>query len=459
MKLMSKNNLLATICLGLMLTLSACGGDSQNDTQSAITALSGPPAAAPAETVVTFNAPRNSFAIKRTIYSFSVSDKGIVGNQTLLQTDKTNVKFTDFTVNLLAGDKSKTIAAADLNALIELYVAFMNRVPDADGMIYWIAEIKNGRSIEQLADNFYTSAIAYSDLTGYSSAMTNTDFVKRIYLNVLGRSEVDQEGLNYWTAELNSGRKSRGNLVRTIVGSAHSFKGKAEYGWVADLLDNKVTVGTYFSIEQGLNYNSPAESISKGMEIAAAVTATDISAAKNKIGVTDTSFDLRTSPPPAPTVKIVTTLGTIIVELNPDNAPITVANFLRYTDVGFYGNKIFHRVISNFMIQGGGFTADMVQASTYAPIVLEANNGLSNVRGSIAMARTNVLNSATSQFFINVVDNTFLDTSGGGYAVFGKVISGMDVVDKIRVVPTGSKNNYPDVPVTTVSITSVTRTN
>nr|WP_230408446.1 peptidylprolyl isomerase [Undibacterium flavidum] len=195
------------------------------------------------------------------------------------------------------------------------------------------------------------------------------------------------------------------------------------------------------------------------MEIAAAVTATDISAAKNKIGVTDTSFDLRTSPPPAPTVKIVTTLGTIIVELNPDNAPITVANFLRYTDVGFYGNKIFHRVISNFMIQGGGFTADMVQASTYAPIVLEANNGLSNVRGSIAMARTNVLNSATSQFFINVVDNTFLDTSGGGYAVFGKVISGMDVVDKIRVVPTGSKNNYPDVPVTTVSITSVTRTN
>lgn len=457
MKFMSKNNILATIGLGLLLTLSACGGN-QNTSQPTAVQLSSPPAAAPADTVANFSAPRNSFAIKRTSTSFSVTDKGIVGNVTKLQTTQTSVKFADFTVSLLAGDKSKVIAAADLNTLIELYIAFFNRVPDAEGMIYWINEIKGGKSIEQLADNFYSAAIAYSSLTGYSDTMTSTEFVKKIYKNVLGRNEVDQTGLDYWTDELNSGRKSRGNLIRTIINSAHSFKGNAEFGWVADLLDNKVSVGNYFSIQQGLNYNTEAESISKGMEIAAAVTSTDISAAKNIIGVTDTALDLRT-PAPAPQVTIATSLGNIVVELNPSKAPITVTNFLRYTDVGFYSNKIFHRVISNFMIQGGGFNVDLVQASTYSPITLEANNGLSNVRGTIAMARTSVLNSATAQFFINVVDNVYLDTSGGGYAVFGQVVSGMDIVDKIRVVPTATKNGYSDVPVTPVMITSVTRAN
>lgn len=457
MKFMSKNNILATIGLGLLLTLSACGGN-QNTSQPTAVQLNSPPAAAPADTVANFSAPRNSFAIKRTSTSFSVTDKGIVGNVTKLQTTQTSVKFADFTVSLLAGDKSKVIAAADLNTLIELYIAFFNRVPDAEGMIYWINEIKGGKSIEQLADNFYSAAIAYSSLTGYSDTMTSTEFVKKIYKNVLGRNEVDQTGLDYWTDELNSGRKSRGNLIRTIINSAHSFKGNAEFGWVADLLDNKVSVGNYFSIQQGLNYNTEAESISKGMEIAAAVTSTDISAAKNIIGVTDTALDLRT-PAPAPQVTIATSLGNIVVELNPSKAPITVTNFLRYTDVGFYSNKIFHRVISNFMIQGGGFNVDLVQASTYSPITLEANNGLSNVRGTIAMARTSVLNSATAQFFINVVDNVYLDTSGGGYAVFGQVVSGMDIVDKIRVVPTATKNGYSDVPVTPVMITSVTRAN
>ncbi|MFZ6817266.1 peptidylprolyl isomerase [Undibacterium sp. Ji22W] len=458
MKLMSKNNILAIIILGLTLTLSACGGNSQTSTSpSASNQLSGPPAAAPADTIANFNASRNSFVIKRTGLSFTVSDKASTPNVVNLQPTQTTVKFTDFTVSLLVGDKSKTIAATDLNTLIELYIAFFNRVPDAEGMIYWISEIKAGKSIEQLADNFYTAAIAYSDLTGYSDTMSSTDFVRKIYKNVLGRNEVDQDGLTYWSGEIDSRRKSRGNLIRTIINSAHSFKGTADYGWVADLLDNKVTVGNYFSIQQGLTYNNQTDSITKGIEIAAAVTATDVNTAKNIIGATDTLLDLRTPPPPV--VKIATSLGDILVELNPSKAPITVANFLRYTDVGFYSNKIFHRVISNFMIQGGGFNVDLVQASTYSPITLEANNGLSNVRGSIAMARTSVLNSATSQFFINVVDNVYLDTSSGGYAVFGQVISGMDIVDKIRVVPTATKNGYTDVPVTAVMITSVTRAN
>nr|WP_329604211.1 peptidylprolyl isomerase [Undibacterium nitidum] len=176
------------------------------------------------------------------------------------------------------------------------------------------------------------------------------------------------------------------------------------------------------------------------------------------MGVNDPTLDLRTAAP-APQVTMKTSMGDIVIELNPAKAPITSANFLRYVDVGFYSNKIFHRVISNFMIQGGGFTPDLVQASTYPPIKLEVNNGLSNVRGTIAMARTSVLDSATSQFFINVVDNTFLDTSGGGYAVFGQVVSGMDVVDKIKGVPTSTRGSYADVPVTTVSILSAERSN
>ncbi|MFZ6798212.1 peptidylprolyl isomerase [Undibacterium sp. Di24W] len=193
------------------------------------------------------------------------------------------------------------------------------------------------------------------------------------------------------------------------------------------------------------------------MDIAKLVSATDIKAARDYIGVTDT-IDL-TVAAPIPQVSIKTSMGEIIVELNPTKAPITAANFLRYTDVGFYSNKIFHRVISNFMIQGGGFNQDMVEASTYSPIKLEVNNGLSNLRGTIAMARTSVYDSATSQFFINVVDNVFLDTNGGGYAVFGKVVSGMDVVDKIKAVPTTTRSGYSDVPTTPVIINSVSRSN
>ncbi|MFZ6801160.1 peptidylprolyl isomerase [Undibacterium sp. Di24W] len=159
-----------------------------------------------------------------------------------------------------------------------------------------------------------------------------------------------------------------------------------------------------------------------------------------------------------PQVTVVTNQGTVVLELNPAKAPITVDNFLSYTETGFYVNKIFHRVIKDFMIQGGGFSADLTQAVTQAPIKLEVGKGLSNIRGSIAMARTSVLDSATSQFFINVVDNLTLDTSAGGYAVFGKVVSGLDVVDKIKVVPTSTRGGMADVPDTAVVINSMLQT-
>lgn len=163
-----------------------------------------------------------------------------------------------------------------------------------------------------------------------------------------------------------------------------------------------------------------------------------------------------------PVVVMETNKGTIKIELWADKAPITVENFLRYTDNDFYDGLIFHRVISGFMIQGGGFDPDMVQKSTYEPIKNEATNGEANNRGTIAMARTNVVDSATSQFFINLEDNDFLNHTsetprGYGYAVFGEVVEGMDVVDEIAGVATGNVRGYGDVPNEPVVINSVSR--
>jgi peptidyl-prolyl cis-trans isomerase A (cyclophilin A) len=160
-----------------------------------------------------------------------------------------------------------------------------------------------------------------------------------------------------------------------------------------------------------------------------------------------------------PRVLLATSLGDITVQLDPEKAPKTVANFLDYVKSGHYDGTVFHRVMDGFMIQGGGFTADMAQKPTRAPIPLEAKNGLKNERGTVAMARTAVADSATSQFFINVVDNPRLDypsPDGNGYAVFGRVVAGMDVVDKIRKVETGNKGGHQNVPVTPVAIRSAT---
>ena len=163
-----------------------------------------------------------------------------------------------------------------------------------------------------------------------------------------------------------------------------------------------------------------------------------------------------------PRVKLDTSQGTIVVELNAEKAPKTVENFVQYARDGFYKATIFHRVISNFMIQGGGFTPDFQQKPTRPPIPNEAKNGLKNIRGTIAMARTGDPHSATAQFFINVKDNPSLDypgQDGWGYTVFGQVVEGMDVVDKIRRLPTGSggpDNRFQDVPKIPVVIQSVT---
>jgi peptidyl-prolyl cis-trans isomerase B (cyclophilin B) len=157
-------------------------------------------------------------------------------------------------------------------------------------------------------------------------------------------------------------------------------------------------------------------------------------------------------------VKFTTSMGVIIAELDAAKAPISVDNFVKYVESGHYNGTIFHRVIGNFMIQGGGFTEDMQQKPTRPPIKNESTNGLPNAPYTLAMARTGVRDSATAQFFINVKDNAFLNYSGEapngwGYAVFGKVVEGMDVVDKIKAVPTGNRNGHSDVPQNPVMIT------
>jgi len=186
---------------------------------------------------------------------------------------------------------------------------------------------------------------------------------------------------------------------------------------------------------------------------------------KNSTGQTPQSKNTQTAEPNKPQtqepnnpkVKLQTTLGDIVVELDSRAAPVTVKNFLRYVEEGFFDGTIFHRVIPNFMIQGGGFTPDMRQKQTHEPITNEASNGLKNNRGAIAMARKNDPNSATGQFFINLKNNASLNYAGQskpGYAVFGKVVEGMDVVDKIAAVPTETKGPHADVPVTTIVIRS-----
>ena len=158
-------------------------------------------------------------------------------------------------------------------------------------------------------------------------------------------------------------------------------------------------------------------------------------------------------------IQFETSLGDFTVEVDEKSAPISSKNFLRYVDEGFFDGTVFHRVIPGFMVQGGGFSPDMGHKSGHDPIRNEADNGLRNLRGTLAMARTNELHSATSQFFVNLVDNAFLDHKSGsyGYAVFGRVTAGMDVIDKIAKVKTGRRNGHDDVPAEAVVIKSARR--
>ena len=237
-----------------------------------------------------FSGNQANYTVRKTGTGYILVDKkGADGTDTLLNIEA--IKFTDKTINLTVQAKAASAPQADVIRLVELYTAFFNRVPDADGMSFWIGEIKAGKTINQVAESFYNAGVNYSSLTGFSSTMKNADFINVIYKNVLGRKDgADAGGLSFWEGEITSGRATRGTLVTNILDSAHTFKGDKTWGWVADLLDNKITVAKKFSIDMGLNYNTPEESITKGMAIASAITPTDTSAAVTLIGVTEANF-------------------------------------------------------------------------------------------------------------------------------------------------------------------------
>jgi hypothetical protein len=233
-----------------------------------------------------FTSARSGYSVTATATGYTVMDElGSDGTDTLSSVERR--QFSDKSINLTVGDTARTVTETQLDSLVELYIAYINRVPDADGMAFWIGQLKAGQSLDQIGEAFYGAAVQFSSLTGYSTTMTNADFVTLVYSNVLGRSSPDAGGLAFWSNALASGSATRGTLVASILGSAHTFKGHAEFGYVADLLDNKIAVGKAFAISNGLVYNSSQDSITNGMAIAAAVTPTDTAAAIALIGVTD----------------------------------------------------------------------------------------------------------------------------------------------------------------------------
>ncbi len=203
-------------------------------------------------------------------------------------TEAKRIVFDDLTLNLEVNDVASTISESALNRIAELYVAFFNRVPDGDGMEYWIGQYRAGKSVNEIAESFYSAGVFYSEITGYRPDMTRAEFISVIYKNVLGRNEVDSAGMAYWDAALASGTETKATLVNTILNVAHSMEfsnPNNSYHWVQKLINNKLDIAKTISVEWGVNYNSPEDSISKGMAIAAAVTSEGIDQAIGLVGV------------------------------------------------------------------------------------------------------------------------------------------------------------------------------
>jgi len=208
---------------------------------------------------------------------------GTDGTDTVKNVEK--LQFNDASINLAIQAKAASIDPAALKTIQELYLGFFKRVPDADGLGYWIDQYKAGQTIKQIADSFYDAGVQYSTVTGYSSTMTNDAFIAIVYKNVLNRPTVDTAGLDYWLNQLATGGKSRGEMVSDLITAAHGYANDATWNWVDKLLNNKATVADKFAVSWGMGYTTPDESITKGMDIINAVTDTDTSAAINLVGV------------------------------------------------------------------------------------------------------------------------------------------------------------------------------
>lgn len=281
--------------------LTACGGSETatslvTDTRLAAATVVGDQAA--------FTGNRANYTIVKSASGYTVIDGTGVDGTTNLANSIQRLKFGDVTVNLTVSAEAQAINSGELKRLIELYIAFFNRVPEADGLAYWIGRYRAGERIDQISESFYSAAVQYPNLTGYSVTMTPSEFVRLIYRNVLGRSGTTappDEDVQYWAGQLASGAATKGTLVQAMLDSAHTFNGHLTWGWVPALLDNKYTVGHYFAVQQGLSYNTPETSIARTMEIASAVTPQGIDEAVRKIPVTSGTPPVDpATPEPAP---------------------------------------------------------------------------------------------------------------------------------------------------------------
>jgi hypothetical protein len=278
----------------LLCLLTACGGNTASDTSSS--PMQAPPlAAAPADDTVTFLEPRKNYTLLHSPSSISVTHN--ITKVTTTHLNAKHIQFSDVSVNLMVAQNAKTISGKDLNSLIDLYVAFFNRVPDADGLNYWIDTFKAGATLEQIGANFYLVAKQYPDITGYDAKMNDEAFVRLIYKNVLGRvgsTAPPDSHVDYWVKDLQKGL-SKEKLVAVMLVAAREYAGDKEWGWMTSLLNNKVALGKYFALEQGLTYRTYEDSIRNTVALTAAVTPTDYIKAKNLVGVRDREFNLQTS--------------------------------------------------------------------------------------------------------------------------------------------------------------------
>jgi len=226
-----------------------------------------------------------SFRVERFADGYRVVDRTLSEGSDLL-TGIERLQFADMGVDLTVRDAAAPAAGAPLRMLIELYTGFFNRIPDAEGLGFWLGEYAAGTSMTQIANSFHAAALAHPAQTGYTAGMSNADFVNIVYKNVLGRASADAEGLTYWTQALGSGAQSPGSMVLAMLDCAHQFKGHAQYGFVADLLGNKYSVGKTVAVDMGLVWNDPSQAITTGMQIAAAITPDDTQFALQLVGVT-----------------------------------------------------------------------------------------------------------------------------------------------------------------------------
>lgn len=288
---------LFSICFVLVLSLSACGGQSQSELANYNPA---PMAAAPFlldSEIQSFSGDRASYTIAKLSVGYVVTDM-VTSRDIVVAHNKKQLRFADVTVNLGLADLLNQVSAADLRSVIELYIAFFNRVPDADGLAYWLGELRGGKSLDQIANSFYHAAIFFSAQTGYTAEMNNHDFVKIIYRNVLGRSASKaptNDEVNYWANELLRG-VSKGSMIRSMLNSARTFVNDPNWKFVPALLDGKLQVGMTFAVNHALSYVRSEDSILKTMAIAAAVTPTSTADALKLIPVKDLSTNLAGAP-------------------------------------------------------------------------------------------------------------------------------------------------------------------